>query len=251
MPFIGSQFIYILVGPTGLQVITYGFEFTILEYIIAPIYFVTFIILAILMIRTKLTYIQGFRRNFLIGVTLIICECFYTILDLLFFTDNFIGQMDFYALSAACLIIAGTYFAIRGLLKLNDYLDSIIVTKEQRYNSKTLVISIAITAIFSVIFLLTRAINVLILLSIISFCGFYSAIYSFYMHQTFKDLKIYMMLYFGIGISFITSAVLFGAIVITNYMIYYQAIYTCAIVFMLFLILGYLNFKNRISKIKI
>ncbi len=251
----GDKVYSFILTETGYIASVYGPEFFILGYIADIIWASLFIALIILILKTKLTYVEGFRNNFLIGIILLLLESLVWILNLRIFFVSFAENQGPASLIMASLYISAGYFLIRGLLKLNNYLDTIIGTKEQRNNLNALIFAIIITATYQVSDTLVHGVNPLgipsiILTSTIFISQLYISIYSFYLHRDMKDLKINMMLYFGIGFLFLVLIIAFGSIFEFDTSLYLTSIGYTYLGFQVFLILGYLDFKNRISKIK-
>ncbi len=240
---------------TGLAIYSYSPLYYILRDISHIIWACLFIALFIIIIKTKLTHVEGFRKNFLIGVILLLLASSVWVIFLRFFFHLYYQLINLVNLIMAVFFITSAYFLIRGLLKLNNYLDSIIGTKEKRNNLRALIISIIIAAIYQVYYVLVSGLtfaiftNIILMLAIFT-SQLYISIYSFYLHPNFKDLKINMMLYFGIGFLFLVLILTFGQIFALNVSLNFTSINFSFLAFQSFLILGYVDFKNRISKIK-
>ena len=254
IPF-GNQFYIIRILAGELDIIRLGPEFFIAGYVLMVLWSILFINLISLIIRTKLTYVEGFRKNFLAGIILLLIQSATYIVVLYGFSDFFfLESVNFMSINVVTILISAG-LVIRGLTNLNNYLDSIIGGKEERSYLKTLIISVILSVINLIVIIFMpgfhpTSITLYIAVTIMVIFHLYISISSFYLHQDLKDLKINMMLYFGIGYLFLTPMLLLTRFLQHDWALFYMSLNYFYLVFITFLIIGYLNFKNRIVKIQ-
>ena len=220
----------------------------------AIIFFILIGYLIYLTIKTKLTHVEEFRRNFLTGVFIFLIIAAYFVVTQHFLTleQGILNIMNIFGLIG---LIISSALIIFGLFKLDEYIYSIIGVEKKTSKSKILLFSIPSPVIVYIINLIVMvdysSVMVLHIMLVVYIIYYFIFIYTFFIHKEMKDIEINMMGYFGTG--FLCQAInqvvgLFNEMLTDGpYYFLFQLFY---VLLMVFLVAGYLNFKKRISKIK-
>lgn len=217
-------------------------------------WFLFIIILCYLVIKNKLTYIEEFRRRWILGLIIyLITVSIHIIFQYIFqFNEQFYLMLDMFILFGA---VAAFLLIISGLFKLSDYLSSMIDLEGNRNRRNALLFSIIPSIGLFIEGMLVRGLIMQefflsIILLITSIAYFYVAIYSYYLHRELNVMKINMMFYFATGFLFNDVdqflTVFYGTLDQGLYWVIHNSF---AIIMVVFLVIGYLNFKNRIQNI--
>lgn len=212
-----------------------------------------------LTVKTKLTYVDEFRQKFIMGIfVLLISSSVFAVAQHFFtLTEDFFMILSIFILIG---VIISSSLIIIGLFSLDNYIYSLIGVEKQINKYKILLFSIPGPVIVFIIDILIRGISnllmsiVLLLTYIIYYFVF---IYTLFLHQEMRDIKINMMLFFGIGFSFQVLNQILSIfqetinIVLGGDGLYWTLFQLYYILLMIFLIIGYLNFKNRMKNMQI
>ena len=211
-----------------------------------------------LILRTKVTHVDQFRKNYARGLLLIIAVAIpvFAIINLLTLEPLIFNSLIAIGLLSIC---TSMWIVLYGLSKLKEYIKSITVSEKER-NIKligTLVSLPVPIALFIYdwsighITLENIGFTLQVTAAVYTFTLFFTTIYCFFTHQLFKDFKINMIMYTGIGIAFI---IIPQVLMPFNYLMdlgTYMVIFaTCYNISIVFLVLGYLNFRNRMKEIQ-
>ncbi|MHA1301261.1 MAG: hypothetical protein ACTSO9_17705 [Candidatus Helarchaeota archaeon] len=170
------------------------------------VWFILIGYLIYLTINTKLTYIDEFRRRFIIGLfSLLTAGALITISS--YFTPlTYDITVILIPIPFVITLFLSNLLIILGLNKLNEYIYSLIGLEESKIKTKILFASIPIPLLLILVdfFLTQNFLKLLISLEFLSFhiLYFYIAIYCFYLNHQMEGLNLKMMLYFGIAFSF-------------------------------------------------
>ncbi len=232
----------------------FGTLFTPIIYIQSIMWFGFIVILSYLVIKNKLTYIEQFRRRWLIGLIFyLIAVSIHIIFHYIFqFSEQFYNVLDMIILMGA---VVAFLLIISGLVELSNYLSSIIDLEGIKNRRNTFIISLIPSAGIFILNLFIRGLIIeqfflSLVLLVTSLCYFYAAIYSYYLDRELKIMKINMMVYFATG--FLLNDVDQFLTIFWGYIdqgLYWVIHNSFAIIMVIFLVIGYLNFKNRIQNI--
>ncbi len=207
-----------------------------------------------LIIETKLTHIEKFRKNFLSGIVLLlICAASFAVTThYLTLEQNFLNLLN---ISILIALVISSLLIIFGLFKLDEYLYSIIGVEKKTSKIVILIISIPGPVVVYILTLITRidysgiiVTHAMLFLYIIYYFIF---IYTFYIHKEMKDININMMAFFGTGFMFQVINQIMGIFIeaLTDGL-YYTLFSLWYVLLIIFIIAGYLNFKNRIKNVR-
>lgn len=210
-------------------------------------------------IKTKLTHVDKFRQNFVAGIFIYFASAM-TVIILSIWLLYILPEPIYNLLDISTIIgvIIAYFLIIRGLFILNSYLSSLIDYNEQNYKRISIIIAFLASGTIFITNLIILKFDPANMGLIIPFFGlgigqFFIFIYCFFLHREIKVLKINMMAYFGTGFMFLTVHLSLSTLYnlgIIPYIIWFSIILgLCNNLMIIFLILGYLNFKNRIDKI--
>ncbi|MHA1378059.1 MAG: hypothetical protein ACTSRG_06730 [Candidatus Helarchaeota archaeon] len=222
---------------------------------------------------TKLTHVDEFRKRFLAGIFLLLAAG-----AILTLTSTFLPNMNsiniaLIGLSITSVLVISNILIIIGLNKLDDYIYSMIGLEKTNIKMKLLLVSFPPPIIVLLIdFILSGGNSTKILMNSIflpyniMYC--FIALYCFFLHHEMQGLKINMMLYFGIGflveyliqVLTVFSPILdpfnyniFASLMelfmpVMDLLVYNILINLFSIANVIFLILGFVNFKNRVGR---
>ncbi|MHA1378276.1 MAG: hypothetical protein ACTSRG_07825 [Candidatus Helarchaeota archaeon] len=233
----------------------YGFVGTLIIHSQTLVWFAMIGFLIILALKTKLTHVDEFRKNFTTGIFILLATSSIFIITnyYLIFTQDFLDILNIFLLTG---IILSSAMIIFGLFKLNAYLSSIIDFDELKYKKIAIVFAISASIIIYILNLTVRSGTFVDYISrtvefFTSIIFFFIFIYNMMLHREMKDIEIDMIGFFGTGFMFLTFTEILG--IFFDWMdqgLYYILFNFCYIFMLLFLILGYLNFKNHMKNIK-
>ena len=204
-------------------------------------------------LKTKLTHVDEFRKNFIRGLLILVgaAALFAITQFLLTFSE------EMYLIIQPIILITlftATIMIINGLFKLDEYLNSIIGSEQKNRKLISLIGGLAVPGIiFSIQLLLIELTDlVTYIATLLTYILFYFIFfYSLFLHQNMKELKTSMMLQFGVGFLILNVPQLLGFFEgLTDTGLYWIIFQSCYIAFIICLIVGYWNFKNRINKIQ-
>ncbi len=227
----------------------------IILYIQAIVWFISAGFLVYLIRKNKLTYIDEFRQKFilavyvllLIGAINVIFNIFIKIpqqFSLLLYLIMFLSDVFFIALT------------LIGTSKLMEYVSSIIDLETKNKKKIAFIISIIVTIFVSIIHIIvkisssaTLVAEDYILFSIAILFFSFAAIYFLFLDQELKKIDINILRYFGISVLFLLSISFSSIFIDVESGIFYWVIVFFGLIGLNFsLILGYLEFKNKIRK---
>ncbi|NVM52709.1 MAG: hypothetical protein HWN66_03315 [Candidatus Helarchaeota archaeon] len=209
--------------------------------------------LIFLALTNKLTHIDEFRQKFVMGIfSLVICVTFFILIQVFR-----IFPEEFYNVGFGIIFLGQLIFLILVIIaisKLVEYITSIIDFENETYKKKAILISLILSIIPSILRVIIQEIDQSTIITYFAFpiiLFFYLTFSSFFVHQELKTLKLNTLLYIGIGFLSMACAVTFSIYfnIVTD--VTFWVIFFFGLIFLnLFLILGYLDFKNRISALK-
>ncbi len=228
-------------------------NYTSIFYIIAIIWFILVVILINLIIKNKLTYVDEFRQKFVSGI-------FFLIITL---TIMLIAQIALQIPQEIMSILIGSIIftligfetlTLIGISQLIDYISSIIDFEIKNKKRNAILSSILITIILTIIYAINNLhnvaqINYVFVVPIGIFCFYFATIYTFLLHQEMKKINLNILLY--IALVFLTITTVSTSIPFVNFIsdpFFYVIVFFCFIGFDIILIIGYLDFKNKINK---
>ena len=236
----------------------FGPEITLILVIITILGSACVCYLIYLILKTKLTHIDQFRKNFARGflLVLVVAVPIFVIINIFTLTAELFNLLTAVGFLFMCISIS---IVLYGLSKLNDYIKSIIVYEKERNiipiaSLASLPVPIALFIYSWSIGTITLEISIFALhvtSAAYTFALFYSAIYCYFTHQLLKDFKIRMILYSGIGIAFlIIPQILMHFNHLLGFRIHMMVFAACCLCAIVFLIIGYRNFRNRMKEIQ-
>ena len=204
--------------------------------------------------KTKLTHVEKFRKRFALGIVLILVS-FSTLIvtrDLLTLPEamNSISQVV-----VVLILISAQIAFLSALFDLDKYIDSIINIGMKR---RKLIVALCAIPPPIVFFLLSISADMEFLTFIviaftpfIYYIFYYICFFCVVIDREMISLKIRMMFYFAWGFGFATMAQflqvqflnLSEGLVLVLYDLFY-------LMMLVFLIVGYIDFKNRIKQIQ-
>ncbi|MHA1298394.1 MAG: hypothetical protein ACTSO9_03020 [Candidatus Helarchaeota archaeon] len=232
----------------------FGILGNLIIHIQALIWFIFIGILIYLVFKTKLTYIDDFRQKFIAGIfILLISSSIFIIFQYYLNTSKeFLDLLNIFLLIG---LVISSYLIIIGLNKLNDYIASIVDFEEQKHKNTSFVIALIASIISFIINSIIYGGGLVeyanrIASTFALFIYFYIFCYTYYLHLEIKDIKLNMMGFFGTGFMFVTAAQILGIFyAMLNEAFYWIIFNLLYLLLALFLIIGYIDFKNRIVQI--
>ncbi len=228
-------------------------DYYLILYIQAIIWFILVGFLIYLIFRNKLTYIDEFRQRIVSGIFffIIIMSCILVFqvslqipqeILIMVYLIMFIGYIIFIALT------------LHGISKLINYVSSIIDFETKNKKKFAIIFSTILTAILSIIYAIPR-LNDVILLTGLSFqiiswlIVYFAAIYTLFLHQEMRKIDLNILLYFGLCYLCIASSQLLSLFLDSRTdMLFWVFTLLFFTVLNIFLIIGYLDFKNKVNK---
>ncbi len=223
-------------------------------YIQQVIWFISAGYLIYLMQKTKLTHVDEFRQKVVLAIYFML---FNVAMNGIFTVIIKIPQ-EFIMLLWGIMVLADGLFitlTLIGTSKLIDYISSIIDFETKNKKKNATIISIIITIFLTIIYIIfkmskpTTTVVEYILFSAVNFFFWLTGVYFLFLDQELKKININILRYFGIGIfcmAFLPIPSIFMDV--QTDMSYWIYTFFGLIGLNLTLILGYLDFKNKISK---
>lgn len=236
----------------------YGILIDSILYIQVIILFVFIGILIYLARTTKLTHLEAFNQRFLTGLYCLLgsISVFIFIRYIIQIPPNFYNVISGLLFGSMVIFI---FVIINGILKLKEYISSLIDFEEKHLKLKTLVYALILAACISI---LGPAIEQTIdpsdlilyvfFAPIIIFCFCFAAFYCFLLHKEIKVTNIKILNYFGAGI--ISAPLMYIPSFLLNIEVspvYWIIINLILTILALFFLFGYLDLKKQTKKMRV
>lgn len=236
--------------------LTSGNELNLLLYIQSIIWFILAGYLIYLIIKNKLTYVDKFRQKIVFGIVFEII----IIGSILIFQVILQARQELLIISYS-IMFAGllVYIALTllGISNLINYISSIIDFETKNKKKFALIISTIITASLAITYFILRLNNAALLIYLpmmmISWFIVYSVtIYTLLLHQEMKKIDLNILLYFALSYFCIALILLPGLFLDPGTdMLFWVFSLSFFTVLNIFLIIGYLDFKNKINRVSV
>ena len=227
----------------------YGQPYDGILLVIAIIWFILTGYVLYLVAKTKLTHVEKFRRRFALGILLILgaFSTFIITRDVLTLPEAITTISE---IVVAFIVISAQIAFLSALFELDKYIDSVISIGMER---RKLIVGLCAIPLPIVFFLLSLVLQEFSLLFVFTpfpyYVFYYICFYCIVLDQELKPLKIRMMGYFASGFGLATLGQVLQMLNINEGLkwVLYDFFH---FLFFVFLILGYINFKNRIKQIQ-
>ncbi len=228
-------------------------DYYLILYIQSIILFILVGFLIYLITKNKLTYVDEFRQKFVLGIYLYLCG----VVILIIFQIILKIPQEFYLILYGVIVLSEIGFmalTLLGTSKLIDYISSIIDLETKNKRNYALLISAIISTIYTILYGIFNASNaskltLILLVPWTVFFYFLSCIYTLFLHQEMKKIDLKFLLYIGLSFFCLCLSV-FPAIFLDPRSDLFHLVLNLFLLIgaNVFLIIGYLDFKNRISR---